>query len=98
MITVIETTSMKNVCLLGEGGLMLCCTGPTHPNFRQIKIIIVITVLHPDVFWAHRFLEVKDWIVYWYPKNPMVITECPKIVNFQCIWGRTFVSLEKICF
>ena len=65
MITVIETTSMKNVCLLGEGSLMLCCTGPNHANFRQIKIIIiiVITVLHLDVFWAHRFLEVKDWIV-----------------------------------
>ena len=24
---------------------------------------LVITVPHPDVFWAYRFLEVKDWIV-----------------------------------
>ena len=21
-------------------------------------------VLHPDVFWAYRFFEVKDWIIY----------------------------------
>ena len=21
------------------------------------------SVLHPDVFWAYRFLEVKDWTV-----------------------------------
>ena len=24
---------------------------------------LVIAVPHPDVFWAYRFLEVKDWIV-----------------------------------
>ena len=42
---------------------------------------------HPYVFWAHRFLEVKDWII---------VTECPKISNVQCIWGRIFESLENI--
>ena len=25
--------------------------------------------LHPYVFWAYRFLEVKDWIVMWYPQT-----------------------------
>ena len=29
-------------------------------------------------------------------KTPMVIAECPKIFDVQCIWGRIFVSLEKI--
>ena len=23
----------------------------------------VMAVLHPDVFWAYHFLEIKDWIV-----------------------------------
>ena len=26
----------------------------------------------------------------------MVVAECTKIVDVQCIWGRIFVSLEKI--
>ena len=26
----------------------------------------------------------------------MAVTECPKIFQVQCIWGRIFVSLEKI--
>ena len=26
----------------------------------------------------------------------MVVAECPKIFDFQCIWGRIFVSLENI--
>ena len=24
---------------------------------------ILLSVPHPDVFWAYHFLEVKDWIV-----------------------------------
>ena len=24
---------------------------------------MLLSVLHPDIFWAYRFLEVKDWIV-----------------------------------
>ena len=27
------------------------------------SLIPTLPVLHPDVFWAHRFLEVKDWVV-----------------------------------
>ena len=54
---------------------------------------------HPDVFGAHRFLEVKDWIVKKNQKTSMVVAEGPKIFNVQCIWGRIFVSLEKVfCF
>ena len=30
---------------LGEGNLILCCTGSVDPNFRQIKIIIIIIIL-----------------------------------------------------
>ena len=26
----------------------------------------------------------------------MVVAECPKIFDFQCIWEKTFVSLENI--
>ena len=26
----------------------------------------------------------------------MIVAECPKIFDVQCIWGRIFVSLEKI--
>ena len=29
-------------------------------------------------------------------KPPMVVAECPKLFDVQCIWGRIFVSLEKI--
>ena len=29
-------------------------------------------------------------------KAPMVVAECPKLFDVQCIWGRIFVSLEKI--
>ena len=29
-------------------------------------------------------------------KPPMVVAECSKIFDVQCIWGRIFVSLEKI--
>ena len=31
---------------LDEGNLIFCCTGTTDPNFWQIKIIIVILILH----------------------------------------------------
>ena len=59
----------------------------------------ILAMPHPDVFGAHRFLEVKDWIVKWYPKTSIVVAEGPKIFNVQCIWGRIFVSLEKVfCF
>ena len=27
-------------------------------------------VPHPDVFWAYRFLEIKNWIVQWHSKSP----------------------------
>ena len=30
---------------LGEGNLILCCTGSADPNFRQIKIIIILKSL-----------------------------------------------------
>ena len=26
----------------------------------------------------------------------MVVAECPNIFDVQCIWGKIFVSLEKI--
>ena len=29
-------------------------------------------------------------------KPQIVVAECPKIFDVQCIWGRIFVSLEKI--
>ena len=29
-------------------------------------------------------------------KPPIIVAECPKIFDVQCIWGRTFESLEKI--
>ena len=59
----------------------------------------ILAMPHPDVFGAHRFLEVKDWIVKWYLKTSMVVAGGPKIFNVQCIWGRIFVSLEKVfCF
>ena len=28
-----------------------------------LMMLSVISVLHPDVFWAYHFLEVKDWLV-----------------------------------
>ena len=30
------------------------------------------------------------------PNPPMVVAECQKMLDIQCIWGRIFVSLEKI--
>ena len=35
------------------------------------------------IYWAYRFLEVKDWIVSDTEKNPMVVAECPKIFDVQ---------------
>ena len=37
----------------GKGNLIFCCTGPTDPNFRQIKVIILIS--HINTFF-HYFL------------------------------------------
>ena len=50
-------------------------------------------VPHSDVFWTYRFLEgyFSDT-----QKPPMVVAECPKIFDVQCIRGRIFVSLENI--
>ena len=39
-----------------------------------------VSVPHPDVFWAYCFLEVKDWIVQWYPKTSKNIS---KILSVQ---------------
>ena len=52
---------------------------------------------HPDVFWGYRFLGSQGLDSLVIPKNhPMVVAEGPKIHDVQCIWGRIFVSLEKI--
>ena len=56
-----------------------------------------MSVPYPDVFWAYRILEVKDRIVSDTPNPPMTVTEGPKIFDVQCIWGRIFMCLEKIC-
>ena len=39
-------------------------------------------VPHLDVFWAYRFLEVKDWIVWWYSNPPSSCCSCV----FKIIW------------
>ena len=31
--------------------------------YLSIDRSIYIYVPHPDIFWAYRFLEIKDWIV-----------------------------------
>ena len=54
------------------------------------------TVLHPDVFWAFRFLKLGMGYFSDTQKAPTVVAECPKILDVQSIWGRIFVSLENI--
>ena len=41
--------------------------------------------LHPYVFWAYRFLEVKDWIVMWYPQTSN---------NCSCVSKNIFCSMH----
>ena len=43
-----EMIKRKQV-ILGEGNLIFCCTGPTHPNFHHIKIIIIL-ISHVNTF------------------------------------------------
>ena len=53
------------------------------------------TVPHLDIFWAYRFLEVKDCIVQLHLKPPMIVAECPKLFDVQCICEMILVSLER---
>ena len=48
-------------------------------------------------FLGIPYFEVKDRIVSDTPNPPMAVTEGPKIFDVQCILGRIFMSLEKIC-
>ena len=35
-----------------------------RPNNRMVFLVcLVVAVPHPDLVWAYRYLEVKDWIV-----------------------------------
>ena len=44
IICQLDVTLIRFIYLdLGEGNLIFCCTGPTDPNFRQIKIIVLIS-------------------------------------------------------
>ena len=48
---------------------------------------------HPDFIWAYRFLKVK---LSDNRKLTMVVAECSKILDVQCMGGGIFVSLENI--
>ena len=54
------------------------------------------SVPHPNVFGHTVFLKLR---IGWFSdtqKSLVVVAECPKLFDVQCIWGRIFVSLEKI--
>ena len=81
----------RNYCII----FSIQIVSSIHTFILNIQQILVSRepVPYTDAFWTYLFLEVKDWIVYWYQKNP---NDCPKIFDVQCIWGRIFVSLENI--
>ena len=53
---------------MGEGNLIFCCTGPTDPNFRQIKVIILKSLKILKVMLKHscekcqRLWCLESWI------------------------------------
>ena len=50
-----------------------------------------------QTFFGHTvFLKLKIGYFSDTQKNLMVVAEFPKIFDVQCIWGRIFVSLERI--
>ena len=50
------------------------------------------SVLHSDVFWAYSLLEVKDWIVWWYPKSPH---GCSWGSNSNNIWRSLHLGINR---
>ena len=53
-------------------------------------------VPRPDVFEHTFFLKLRIGQFSDTKKPSMIVVECRKIFDVQCIWGRIFVSLEKI--
>ena len=49
-------------------------------------------------FWAYCFLEIKEWIPLWYPKNPIGCSWGSKNIWCSRIWGRIFVSWKYFLY
>ena len=49
-------------------------------------------------FWANYFLEIKEWILLWYPKNPIGCSWGSKNIWCSRIWGRIFVSWKYFLY
>ena len=54
---------------------------------------------HSDVFWGYRFLEVKDWIVWRYPKTPNNCSCVSKNICCSLHLGKDiWFSWKDFCF
>ena len=49
-LTPVQPIRLKTIYHSGEGNLFFCCTCP-NPNFRQIKLIIIV-ITHINIFFV----------------------------------------------
>ena len=58
--------NFKIICYIKQGNLNFCCTGPTVPNFWQIKILTYFTYKH--FFFHYRYFSKYDLFLLDYNK------------------------------
>ena len=84
--------------LLGESNVTFCCMGPTDPNFRQIKIIIIL-ISHINIYFFTIYNS-SNWFFLDYNK----IHKKQKFSAFDIVESRSkgmrsvsYVTCMDIC-